>query len=67
MTDAEKAKVEPSSCTRIPKRGHEKATPPRYTEGCNERDETNPTTHEPVGRSYTRGFEMMRDDEQRYD
>ena len=32
-----------------------------YAVGCNERDETDPVTHEPVGRGIARGFEMMDD------
>ena len=62
MTESEKRKLEPSPCTKIPKRGYGKIYQ-GLTRGCNERYERDEVTNRSVGTSISRGFEMMRDDE----
>ena len=58
----EKKDMEPSDCVKF----SEGAGAPKnawFWRGMNERDETDPITRKPLGRSLSNGFHMMQDDE----
>jgi len=70
MNDREKYPTmderEPSACARrteTGKGGRRKAVSGGFWAGMNDRDETDPVTHCPVGRGLTDGFRMLLDDE----
>jgi len=63
MTESEKRALEPSPCTKTPKRGHSKIYH-GLTEGCNERYEQDKVTLKSLGHSITEGFRMISDDDQ---